>query len=213
MKIDPKYFNLFASVVGITGIAAILYFTISYSVNQRTSFIENVGDGSAIYHYPLPAYTGLDTLRASDYRGRFVVLDFWSTWSGPSQGSHEKLWEAIRNTPDRAVVIAAGVKDNQDLTDNYIAETEYPFQFANGTELFHELLPPGVPSQITFNPDGRLIDIRVGFRGADNYDSLAVWIRNWDWGDMSEAGTDSDASTSGVRDHQDIADADFNLGQ
>jgi thiol-disulfide isomerase/thioredoxin len=183
MKIDPKYFNLFATVVGITGLAAIFYFTISYSVNQRNTFIDKVGDGSFVYHYPLLSHDGADTLRASDYRGRFVVLDFWSTWSGPSQGSHQILWQTIRDTPEHVMVIAAGVKDNLELTDQYRATHNYPFQFAIGTELYHELLPPGVPSQFTFDPEGRLIGIRVGFRASETYDSLAVWIRDWDWGD------------------------------
>jgi thiol-disulfide isomerase/thioredoxin len=183
MKIDPKYFNLFATVVGISGLAAIFYFTISYSVGQHDTFIANVGNGSTAYNFALPSYDGTDTLRAADFSGRFVVLDFWSTWSGPSQVSHQLLAGAVRQIPDKVIVIAAGVKDNLELTEEYIAMHRYPFEFAIGTELFHQLLPPGVPSQLTFDPDGRLIDIRVGFRGAENYDSLNVWIRQWNWDD------------------------------
>jgi|GEM_PF-278963 len=177
MKIDPKYFNLFAVTIGIAGIAAILYFTIRYSANQHIGFLENLGDGGGLYTHAFPHRNGLDTLRASDYRGKFVVIDFWATWSSPSLGSHDKLWSVTRQFPGHVVVFAAGVKDNAELTAEYIREHSYGFEFVDGSDAFQELLAPGVPSQVTFGPDGSVYDVRTGFRGADNYTALLDTLR------------------------------------
>lgn len=177
MKIDPKYFNLFAVTIGIAGIAAIFYFTIRYSANQHIGFLENLGDGRGLYTHAFPHHNGIDTLRASDYRGKFVVVDFWATWSSPSLGSHDKLWRVTRQFPEQVVVFAAGVKDNAELTADYINEYQYGFEFVEGSDAFQELLAPGVPSQVTFGPDGTIFDVRTGFRGADNYTALLDTLR------------------------------------
>lgn len=179
MRIDPKYFNLFAVTIGISGIAAIFYFTISYSANQRLGFIENLGDGRNLYDHAFPHRNGIDTLRARDFAGKFVVIDFWATWSTPSMGSHEKLWAVTRQHTDEVVVIAAGVKDNAELTAGYMSEHPYNFQFVDGSDAFHELLAPGIPTQVVFAPDGSIADVRLGFRRGDTYDELREMIRDW----------------------------------
>ncbi|MCC5927550.1 MAG: TlpA family protein disulfide reductase [Bacteroidetes bacterium] len=179
MKIDPKYFNLFAVTIGVSGIAAIFYFTISYTANQKMGFIENLGDGRNLYEHAFPHRNGVDTLRAKDFAGKFVVIDFWATWSTPSMGSHEKLWAVVRQSTDDVVVLAAGVKDNPELTAEYMQEHPYNFQFVEGSDAFHELLAPGVPTQVTFGPDGSIVDVRLGFRGNDNYDELREILREF----------------------------------
>jgi thiol-disulfide isomerase/thioredoxin len=179
MKIDPKYFNLFAVAIGVSGIAAIFYFTISYSANQHRGFIENLGDGRDLYEHAFPHRNGVDTLRARDFAGKYVVIDFWATWSNPSMGSHEKLWAVVRQSTEDIVVFAAGVKDNAELTAEYMRENPYNFQFVEGSDAFYDLLAPGVPTQVTFAPDGSLADVRIGFRGSDTYDELRQMLREF----------------------------------
>lgn len=173
MKIDPKYFNLFAVIVAISGIAAIFYFTIRYSHNQQMDFIENVGEGSEVYQRWFYTYDRSDSVRAADHPDKYVVIDFWSTWSNPSVGSHEKLWNAMQGHQHNVLVIAAGVKDNAELTREYAQDHPYTFFYAEGSDAFYDLMGPGVPSQITFSPGGELDNIRIGFRGNDNYDIFA----------------------------------------
>src|SRR5690554_3881805 len=106
MKIDPKYFNLFAGTVAVFAFIAIIYFTISYSVTQKTDFVETIGEGIDLYeswfqvvdvqHATTDIAIG-DSLHASMFRGKIVIVDFWSTWSDPAMESHIELWNIIKD--------------------------------------------------------------------------------------------------------------------
>lgn len=72
-------------------------------------------------------------LNLAKYRGKVVILDFWSTWCGPCQMSMphlEKIYQAVKNQP--VVVLAVCVFDER---ENYLQwlpqnKAKYHFQFA-----------------------------------------------------------------------------------
>ena len=215
MKLDPKYFNLFAGTVAVFAFLAIIYFTISYSVTQKTDFVETVGDGTLLYEtwftvvdvpkmamsnrdpdstslnesdttlsteavqsetpvpkkllpVPIPG----DSLRGIDFKGKFVIIDYWSTWSDPSIESHTELWSLIQDYSDMFIVIAAGVRDANETIIEYATEKPYPFYYVQGTDAFQKLKVPGVPSQAIYMPSGSLLQLRVGYKGPQDYDVL-----------------------------------------
>ena len=214
MKLDPKYFNLFAGTVAVFAFLAIIYFTISYSVTQKTDFVETVGDGTVLYEtwftvvdvqklalnnstpdstlnesdttlstvatqngisVPqklLPIPTLGDSLRGIDFKGKFVIIDYWSTWSDPSIESHTELWSLIHDYSDMFIVIAAGVRDANETIIEYATEKPYPFYYVQGTDAFQKLKVPGVPSQAIYMPSGSLLQLRVGYKGPQDYDVL-----------------------------------------
>ena len=214
MKLDPKYFNLFAGTVAVFAFLAIIYFTISYSVTQKTDFVETVGDGTVLYEtwftvvdvqklalnnstpdstlnesdttlstvatqngisVPqklLPIPTLGDSLRGIDFKGKFVIIDYWSTWSDPSIESHTELWSLIQDYSDMFIVIAAGVRDANETIIEYATEKPYPFYYVQGTNAFQNLKVPGVPSQAIYMPSGSLLQLRVGYKGPQDYDVL-----------------------------------------
>jgi hypothetical protein len=177
MRIDPKYFNVFVVTVGITAVIAIIFFNLRYVENQRTQFIENVGDGRNVYNTWLPNLNASDSIRAAQFSDKYVIIHFWSTWSSQSTNEHETLWEAIEPHIDKVQVIAAGVKDNEALTRIYADSLGYNYLFVNGSDLFYELLAPGIPTQIVFAPGGELIEIKIGYR-TDNSDDFIKRILN-----------------------------------
>lgn len=172
MRIDPKYFNVFVVTVGITAVIAVIFFNLRYAENQRTQFIENVGDGRDVYNTWLPNLDASDSVSAAQFLDKYVVIHFWSTWSSQSTNEHEALWKAIEPHKDKVQVIAAGVKDNEELTKVYADSLNYNYLFVNGSNLFYELLAPGIPTQIIFAPGGELIDIKIGFRPQNSDDFI-----------------------------------------
>ena len=215
MKLDPKYFNLFAGTVAFFAFLAIIYFTIRYSVTQKIDFVETIGDGTELYETKfnsidvqklalnnnvpdtvalhesdttlltdtsldeisilknsLSLPTPGDSLRGIDFKGKFVIVDFWSTWSDPSLESHIELWSLIQDNSDVFVVIAAGVRDANETIIEYATEKPYPFYYVQGTQAFQKMKVPGVPSQAIFMPSGTLLQLRVGYKGPQDYDAL-----------------------------------------
>jgi len=102
-----------------------------------------------------------DSLQFSEFHGAPVLVDFWATWSGKSKQAHRELHELQNEFPE-LVIIAASVRDDDELVRSYVAEQDYNFIFVHGTGLYHEIQIPGVPSQILIDRQGYFFDFQVG---------------------------------------------------
>jgi hypothetical protein len=55
----------------------------------------------------------------------------------------------------------------------------FDFMYVRGTTVFQSMKAPGVPTQVIYGPNGRLVDTRVGYKNASEYhvlDSLLTTI-------------------------------------
>lgn len=160
MRIDPKYFNLFIAFCAFVTIIVIIYGTINYSRNQASDFRDRM-NSVRLDTLSFKSYSEADSLYINEYEGSPVVIQFWSTWSGKSLEVNNHL-EAARKENFRLVVIAAAVRDGEEKIMEYIHSNDHNFQFVEGTELFQDLLVPGIPSQIFINENGELSSVQVG---------------------------------------------------
>lgn len=180
MKIDPKYFNLFAVIVALFAMISITYFTISYAGNQRADFEITLGSGADLYNEWFVRIDGSDSLRAVDFKDRIVIIDFWATWSEPSLESRNELIKLITAYPDsiRPVVLAAAVRDADETIAAFTSTLDVGFINVRGTEMFQQMKVPGVPTQIIFAPGGRIIESRIGFKGDFEYATLDSLLKS-----------------------------------
>jgi len=89
------------------------------------------------------------------------VIDFWATWSDRSRSVHRELDQMVQKYPDLKV-LAVAVRDGDLQIRSYIEEQAYPFTWLTGTDLYHELQVPGVPSLIFLDSEGEVFDYQVG---------------------------------------------------
>jgi hypothetical protein len=104
-----------------------------------------------------------------DYAGRWVLVQFWSTWSEPSLQALQAI--PVRND---LITLAAYVRDDSASVARFIAGpgSTLDHRFVLGTQVFQEYLFPGVPSFVLFDPDGRIHHIGIGFDGPQTYANL-----------------------------------------
>ena len=66
-----------------------------------------------------------DTLQLSDYRGRVVVVDFWSTWCPPCREQLAALAALEKQHPE-IVILAVNVDSRRDKVDRFVKRTTVP---------------------------------------------------------------------------------------
>lgn len=138
---------------------------------------------------PAPDFTVQDKdgkpVKLSDFRGKTVVLDFWSTWCGPCQASLPHTNEVAKAYKDKDVVVfAVNVWDTQPAFDKWLPE------HANFDSLVFAIDPTkehgrdvatmlykvsGIPTQYVIGADGRIVKSFLGYGGPT--DDLANAIK------------------------------------
>lgn len=180
MKIHPRYFNKFIVIVAVTAAITIAVTTFFHLQNREEQFRQRMKqmDSESLYSTSFYHFARADSMRLDEFRGRFLLLDFWAGWSGPALESHEKLSEFRSGFPGSLDVVAASVREDADFVSDYVNSHDYEFEFVEGTRFFERMEIPGVPSQVLIAPDGVVIEAFVGYIDSTRYDHLNELIKN-----------------------------------
>ena len=109
----------------------------------------------------------------SDYQGKIVVLDFWSTWCGPCQRSMPHLEKVYQSVKDKNVaVLGICVWDKKTEYDKWVTANKDTYHFPTAfdpaatqeesiaSKLYHV---SGIPTQYVIDKDGKITASTVGY--------------------------------------------------
>ncbi|NGP87027.1 TlpA family protein disulfide reductase [Fodinibius halophilus] len=172
MQIDPKYFNVFLVIVALVAAALITFFTLQNRSNEKAAFKKRMAANDSLQTVYWQQVQAPDSIRIDDFKGDFVVLNFWANWSDASIESQRKLAALKTEYADTMQVIAAAVGLQKQEAVNVIAEYDFPFHFVAGSRQFSDLSVPGLPAQLIYSPTGELQSVFLGYQNKTQYDSL-----------------------------------------
>lgn len=116
-----------------------------------------------------PAFTLPDLqgkqVSLSDFRGRWVVLDFWGSWCGWCVKGFPALKEAYKKYGDKIVIIGIDCNESEDDWRAGVKKYDLPWiSLYNGddTALYNDYGISGFPTKVIVNPDGKIVDLTVG---------------------------------------------------
>jgi len=116
---------------------------------------------------------GGSQVHLSDYKGKTVVLDFWSTWCGPCQRSMPHLEKVYQSVKDKNVaVLGVCVWDTKPEYDKWVVAKKDIYHFPTAFDpaghgdlsiapkLYHV---SGIPTQYVIDKDGKIAASTVGY--------------------------------------------------
>ena len=101
----------------------------------------------------------------SDFRGKWVVLDFWGSWCGWCVKGFPALKEAYNEYGDKLVVIGIDCNESEADWREGVKKHELPWlNIYNGSDraLYEAYNITGFPTKAIINPEGKLVDLTTG---------------------------------------------------
>ncbi len=115
-------------------------------------------------NFTLPDLAGKE-VSLSDFRGKWVVLDFWGSWCGWCIKGFPALKEAYQKYGDKIVVIGIDCNESEEDWREGVKKHEIPWlNLYNGNDrtLYEAYNITGFPTKAIINPEGKLVDLTVG---------------------------------------------------
>lgn len=111
---------------------------------------------------------GGKTVRLADFRGKYVVVDFWATWCGPCLVELPRLQEAYRKFHDAGLeIVGVSLDETRSAVVDFVKVRQLPWiQFHNGTagaDLVEAFGVTSIPASYLIDPEGTII--RLDLRG------------------------------------------------
>lgn len=165
-------------------VLAALYTALMLGANpaaSQTAFEGDMKKLAMVDPVALPEVTLLDEAEAphamSDYKGRWVVLNFWATWCAPCRAEMPSLDRLQTAMPEIAVVPVATGRNSVVGIQKFFAEagvTGLPILRDPKSELARAMGVLGLPVTLILDPQGREVARLIGDAEWDAPEALAA---------------------------------------
>jgi peroxiredoxin len=115
--------------------------------------------------------TNGNTHRLSDYRGKPVILNFWTTWCPPCREeipSMNRAWQLLEQ--DGVVMLAINMGEDEDTIFVFSADypADFPLLMDQSGEVIADYPVKGLPTTYVIAPDGNFAFRAIGGREWDD---------------------------------------------
>lgn len=127
--------------------------------------LQNMQSGN----FDAPAFTLVDldgkNVSLSDFKGKWVILDFWGSWCGWCIKGFPELKEIYAKHKDDVVIIGLDNGDTDEAWRAAVAKHELPWvnlYNPKDSNLTKNYAVSGFPTKVIVNPEGKIANITVG---------------------------------------------------
>lgn len=124
--------------------------------------LENVQIGKTAPEFSLPDTAGVN-VSLSDFRGKYVLLDFWASWCPPCRRENPNVVKAFRENKDKNfTILGISLDNNKSKWLKAIADDGLTWTHVSDLKYWDSEIPAlygvrGIPSNVLLDPDGVII--------------------------------------------------------
>lgn len=144
-----------------------LIWLLAYGFSRDPRFISSPLIGHQAPDFTLTLFDG-GTVKLSDFRGKAVFLNFWSSWCPPCREEARDLeaaWQRLKGTD--VVFLGVDIQDTEEDALQFLKE--FGVTYANGRDATGKISINygvwGIPETYFIDPDGRITYKHVGGLG------------------------------------------------
>lgn len=105
-----------------------------------------------------------DDTALTDYRGKFVIVNFWASWCGPCRGEVPDLEGLAQRQDERLVVLGVNQQESREAAAKFAEEFDvsYPILLDHSGEVSQAYRLGGLPVTFLVSPEGVVLKIYRG---------------------------------------------------
>ncbi|WP_099291565.1 TlpA family protein disulfide reductase [Butyricimonas sp. Marseille-P3923] len=136
---------------------------------------ELIKQGGMAPEFSCPTPDGKKNLGPQDFKGKYLVMDFWASWCGPCRGEIPHLKEAYAKYADKGVAFFSVSIDKSDAAwKKALAEENMPWEQVcapqAGKDVMKQYQFSGIPYILVLDKEGRIVGTNL--RGKALMDKL-----------------------------------------